>query len=161
MESVATRAGKYLTFYLDREEYGIGILRVREIIGLLPITAVPRTPDHVCGVINLRGKVIPVISLRRRFEMPDVESDEQTCIIVVQSGETTLGIVVDRVSEVLDIGGEDIVDAPAFGTGVRTEYLLGIGKAQDRIRLLLDIDRVLSEGERAELDAMASVPPAA
>jgi len=156
MSHPESQGGKFLTFFLDEEEYGLEILRVREIIGLLPITAVPRTPGFVRGIVNLRGKVIPVMSLRRKFEMPDVDDTDHTCIIVVQSGESSLGMIVDRVSEVLDIAPTDIVDAPTLGAGLRTEYLLGIGRAQGKIRLLLDIDRVLSEGEQVELQALQS-----
>ncbi|MDH5588948.1 MAG: chemotaxis protein CheW [Gemmatimonadota bacterium] len=140
---VRQRGGKYLSFFLDEEEYGIEILRVREIIGLMPITQVPRTPPSIRGIINLRGKVIPVLDLRRRFRLPEVEATQQTCIIVVQSHEDVVGIVVDKVSEVLDIGAQDIDDAPAFGRDVETDYILGIGKYEGRVRLLLDIDRVL------------------
>jgi len=160
MSSAENQGGKFLTFFLDEEEYGLEILRVREIIGLLPITAVPRTPDFVRGIVNLRGKVIPVLSLRRKFDMSDVEDTDHTCIIVVQSGDASIGMIVDRVSEVLDIAPGDIVDAPTLGAGLRTEYLLGIGRAGGRIRLLLDIDRVLSEGEHAELHALQSATAA-
>ena len=161
MDRADTHGGKFLTFFLDREEYGLEILRVREIIGLLPITPVPRTSECVRGVINLRGKVIPVLSLRKKFGMPEVESTDHTCIIVVQSGDASLGMIVDRVSEVLDIASNDIVDAPSLGGGLRTDYILGIGKASGKIRLLLDIDRVLSEDEQAEVQALTSSATAA
>lgn len=140
---IRDRGGKYLSFFLDEEEYGIEILRVREIIGLMPITSVPRTPPSIRGIINLRGKVIPVLDLRERFRLEAVEATEQTCIIVVQSREDVVGVVVDKVSEVLDISDQDIDDAPAFGSDVDTDYILGIGKSEGRVRLLLDIDRVL------------------
>jgi len=154
-ESTATtsRAGKYLTFFLAGEEYGLEILKVSEIIGLQPITRVPRMPDFVRGVINLRGKVIPITDLRRKFGM-DQDGIEDGCIIVVQMQGVQTGIIVDRVSEVVAIAEADIEDAPSFGAGIRTEFLLGIGKAGGRVKLLLDIDRVLA---RSELDALESV----
>jgi purine-binding chemotaxis protein CheW len=148
----ASRAGKYLTFFLAGEEYGLEILKVSEIIGLQPITRVPRMPEFVRGVINLRGKVIPITDLRMKFGM-GAEDSEDSCIIVVQMRGIQTGIVVDRVSEVVAIGEADIEDAPSFGAGIRTEFLLGIGKAGGRVKLLLDIDRVLATAEIAALQA--------
>ncbi len=149
------REGKYLTFNLADEEYGIGILKVKEIIGMAPITAVPQTPDFVKGVINLRGKVIPVVDLRRRFGMEEIAYTERTCIIVVeidgQAGTIMMGIVVDSVSEVLSIKGEDIEAAPSFGTDLDTRYILGMAKMEGGVKLLLDIDRVLNADEVATL----------
>lgn len=141
------RSGKFLTFFLANEEYGIEILRVQEIIGLLPITRVPRTPDFIRGVINLRGRVIPIVDLRLKFGMEAVEATNETCIVVVQIQGVQTGLVVDRVSEVLDISESDVEDSPNFGDEVNIEYLLGIAKTGGRVRLLLDIDRVLSEQE--------------
>ncbi len=149
-----TRVGKYLTFYLANEEYGLEILKVSEIIGMQPITRVPRMPDFVRGVINLRGKVIPITDLRAKFGMTQ-DGVTDGCIIVVQMQGVQTGIVVDRVSEVVAITDGDVEDAPNFGAGIRTEFLLGIGKAGGRVRLLLDIDRVLAAGE---LDILEAVP---
>jgi purine-binding chemotaxis protein CheW len=141
------RDGKYLTFSLAGEEYGIGILKIREIIGMMPITSVPETPHFVKGVINLRGKVIPVIDLRTRFSMAEIGYSERTCIIVVETqvpGKlVAIGIVVDAVSEVLNIKAEDIEDPPAFGVKLNTDYILGMAKMGKGVKLLLDIDRVL------------------
>jgi purine-binding chemotaxis protein CheW len=142
--TVPAVGGKFLTFFLAGEEYGIEILKVREIIGLMPITRVPNAPPSVCGVINLRGKVIPVMDLRLRFGLETVEATEQTCIIVVQAAGTEFGIVVDRVSEVASIPDQDVEDAPTFGADVSTEYLLGIAKSSGRVKLLLNIDRVVA-----------------
>jgi purine-binding chemotaxis protein CheW len=160
-----TRGGKFLTFYLADEEYGVAILKVQEIIGLQPITRVPRTPACIRGVINLRGKVIPIMDLRERFGMPSAEralagasaadvaaAEALRCIIVAQiagpQGQAVpMGLVVDRVSEVAAIAEAEIEDAPSFGPGVRTEYLLGLGKSNGRVKLLLDIDRVLAADE--------------
>ena len=136
--------GKFLAFFLGDEEYGLEILKVYEIIGMLPITPVPRTPSFIRGVINLRGKVIPVMDMRARFGMPAIPDTEETCVIVVKAQGVQMGIVVDRVSEVLDIRSEEIEDAPAFGAQVNTEYILGIGKCNDSVKILLDIDKVLS-----------------
>jgi len=142
------KEGKYLTFALANEEYGLEILKVREIIGYIDVTAVPQTPHHVKGVINLRGQVIPVVDLRAKFGMETTEVTEQTCIIVVeitQSGRKfNTGIIVDRVQEVLDIAGKDIEEAPQFGSSVDTDFILGMGKIGDKVKILLDIDRVLA-----------------
>lgn len=147
-------SSKYLTFFLAAEEYGIEILKAHEIIGMMPITKVPRTPPYVRGVINLRGKVIPVVDLRLKFDMEDMAQTEQTCIIVVQAHGVQTGIVVDKVSEVLDIASGDVADTPSFGASVDTGYLLGVGKAQGKVRLLLDIDRVLTTKDAAALGGM-------
>jgi purine-binding chemotaxis protein CheW len=145
------KEGKYLTFTLGQEEYGIGILKVREIIGMMEITSVPRTPEHVKGVINLRGKVIPVISLRSKFEIQEEEYTDRTCIIVVEisgsGGAIPIGIIVDSVSEVLNISGEDIEPTPKMGSALNTEYIMGMAKIKGKVKILLDIDRVLSSDE--------------
>lgn len=134
---------KFLTFCLGDEEYGIEILKVREIIGMMSITPVPRTPEFIRGVINLRGKVIPVVDLRLKFGMPSVEQTEETCVIVVQADGVEMGTIVDKVSEVADIDSENIEEAPFFGDEVQTDYILGLGKSAGRVTLLLDIDRAL------------------
>lgn len=149
--------GKYLTFALADEEYGVDILRVREIIGMMEITPVPRTPDFILGVVNLRGKVIPVIDLRLKFELPYKEPDDRTCIIVVEvryREETIqMGIVVDRVNEVVDVKEEEIEATPSFGIGLDTSYILGMAKVGNKVKILLDIDRVLSSSEVEALTA--------
>jgi purine-binding chemotaxis protein CheW len=153
VKAMAVKEGKYLTFILANEEYGIGILRIKEIIGMMPITAVPQTPEFIKGVINLRGKVIPVMDLRLRFGMPSLDYTERTCIIVVeidgQTGTVQIGIVVDAVSEVLNIRAEDIEATPSFGTRLNTDFILGMAKMNGGIKILLDIDRVLSSAETA------------
>lgn len=142
------RAGKYLTFALGSEEYGLEILKVREIFGYMEITAIPQTPEHVKGVINLRGQVIPVIDLRAKFGMETIETTDQTCIIVVettqQDSKFSTGIVVDHVQEVLDIKADQIEDAPQFGSSVETEFISGMGKIGDSVKILLNIDKVLT-----------------
>ncbi len=155
-DSDLTTADQYLTFQLGAEEYGLEILKVREIIGMMKITAVPRTPEFVLGVINLRGNVIPVIDLRRKFGMEAVEQTEETCVIVVDVGGLETGIVVDRVSDVLDIGASSIQDAPSFGAAVDTDFILGIGKTEGRVTILLDIGQVLSSSEIAGLEEISA-----
>lgn len=149
--AMSASAGKYLTFILEQETYGIGILKVKEIIGMMAITSVPRTPDFVKGVINLRGKVIPVIDLRLKFGMPAIGYTDRTCIVVVEidAGGMTIqiGIVVDSVSEVLNIRQEEIETVPSFGTRVNTDYILGMAKIDNSVKILLDIDKVLSAKE--------------
>jgi len=147
--------GKFLTFFLEDEEYGIEILKVQEIIGMMSITPVPRTPSFVRGVINLRGKVIPIIDLRLKFGMPAIAQTEETCVIVVRAQGVEMGIVVDKVSEVLDIATEEIDPVPSFGATVNTAYILGIGKAAGNVKLLLHIDKVLSTDEVVDLRATA------
>ena len=144
-------AGKFLTFYLGDEEYGLEILKVQEIIGLVPITRVPGTPAFIRGVINLRGKVIPVSDLRLKFGMPDVEPTTETCVIIVEANGLNVGLVVDRVREVLSLNAEQIESAPVFGADLQTDFLLGMGKAHERVQILLDIDRVLSRTEIIDL----------
>lgn len=142
------REGKYLTFALAQEEYGLEILKVREIIGYIDVTAVPQTPHYVTGVINLRGQVIPVIDLRAKFGMETADVTDETCIIVVEISQAdctfSTGIVVDRVQEVLDIAGRDIEEAPKFDRNVDTDFILGMGKVGDAVKILLDIDKVLA-----------------
>ena len=151
VEALAVKTGKYLTFYLEKEEYGIGILKVKEIIGMMAITSVPRTPEYVKGVINLRGKVIPVIDLRSKFNMPYLEYSERTCIIVVEIDSELatilIGIVVDAVSEVLNIKEDEIEETPTFGTNLNIEYILGLAKIEGGVKILLNIDKVLSNEE--------------
>jgi purine-binding chemotaxis protein CheW len=150
----SARAGKFLTFALGREEYGLEILKVREIIGYIEVTGVPQTPSFVRGVINLRGQVIAVVDLRTKFGMETAQRTDQTCIIVVetQAGgrKINTGIVVDRVSEVLDIAAEQIEDAPSLGPATASDFILGMGKIGECVKILLDIDRVLSEADLYE-----------
>lgn len=156
-----SRNGKYLTFLLGREEFAIQVLKVREIMGIQDITAVPQTPSYIKGVINLRGKVIPVVDLRLKFCLPEADYTQRTCIIVVQvrAGSVTLhtGIIVDAVSEVLNLASGDIEDTPDFGDGGSSaaSYLLGMAKVKGKVKILLDIDRVLSAHEVHGLEALS------
>ena len=151
--SLSQLAGKYLTFKLDAETYGIEILKIQEIIGILCITHVPNAPHYIRGVFNLRGKVIPVIDLRLKFNMKPQEDTERTCIVVVQvtsimaesgNGYVTMGVLVDEVSEVSDIAGGQIEPPPSFGSSVDSSFIMGMGKINDRVVILLDADQVLA-----------------
>jgi purine-binding chemotaxis protein CheW len=154
----SSRAGKYLIFHLGAEEFGTEVLKVREIMGIQDITDVPQTPAYVKGVINLRGKVIPVVDLRIKFGLAPEEYTPRTCIIVVrthQEGEELMiGIIVDGVAEVLTLVDSDIEDTPDFGPGVVTPYLLGMAKIKGKVKILLDIDQVLSTNELNGLTAL-------
>lgn len=153
-----SRAGKYLIFQLAREEFGIRVLKVREIMGLQEITAVPQTPLYIKGVINLRGKVVPVIDLRLKFGLEAAEYTQRTCIIVTQlqteSGTVLMGVVVDGVSEVLSLSGAEIEDTPDFGEEIARKYLLGMAKVKGKVKILLDLDRVLAAQELTGLASM-------
>ncbi len=148
-------SGKYLTFALGAEEFGLQILKVREIIGYMDITAVPRAPHDVRGVINLRGQVVPIVDMRARFGMEAAEVTDQTCIIVVEvkAGKQRFhtGIIVDHVCEVLDIDGKDIEPTPQFDSSVDTSFILGMGKIDGAVKILLDIDKVLHTQELIQL----------
>lgn len=160
VKAAAGKEAKYLTFALDNEEYGIGILKVKEIIGMMSVTAVPQTPVFVKGVINLRGKVIPVVDLRLKFGMQEMDYTERTCIIVVEiggeAGNTQIGIVVDAVSEVLNIKGEDVEETPTFGSMLNADFILGMAKMEGGVKILLDIDKVLSQQEFETVSAVRS-----
>lgn len=137
---------KLLTFSLGSEDYGISILKVKEIIGMMEITPVPRTPEFIKGVINLRGKIIPVMDLRTKFAMTEQEYDERTCIIVVEvimkGAQKLIGVVVDMVSEVVTVPNEQIEPPPEYGTSAEHNSILGIGKIKDKVVIILDIDEI-------------------
>src|SRR5512135_850410 len=160
LKRVKTLEGKkFLTFLMANEKYGLEILKVREIIGIMDVTPVPTTPAFVRGVINLRGKVIPVVDLRLKFGMEAKEDTQRTCIIVVhlarEGQEMIMGIIVDEVSEVLDIDQDQIEPPPSFGADIKTDFILGMGKVNQRVVTMLDIDRVLSEREIALVENSA------
>jgi len=151
-------SGKYLTFSLGNEEYGVDIMKVREIIGIMEITAVPHTPEYIKGVINLRGRVIPVLELRLRFGMDSKEYDDRTCIIVVEvsgvNGQIMIGMLVDSVSEVVNIDENEIEPPPDFGTTAEAESILGMGKIKGAVKILLDVDQVVGRGVMEQLESM-------
>lgn len=144
-------AGKYLTFHLGGEVYGLEILKVQEIIGMMDVTHVPKMPEFVRGVINLRGQVIPVTELRLKFGLQATEDTEKTCIIVVQvtheGSQITMGILVDEVAEVMDLADTQIEPPPKFGVNINTSFILGMGKVGQKVVMLLDVDKVLSDGD--------------
>lgn len=152
------RAGKYLVFHLGREEFGVHVLKVREIMGIQDITAVPQTPPFVRGVINLRGKVIPVIDLRAKFGLEETGYTQRTCIVVVEvrheGGAAQMGAIVDGVSEVLTLQGGEIEDTPEFGEDLQVPYLVGMAKVKGKVKMLLDIDTVLNTQDLRGLDWM-------
>ncbi len=150
----SVEAGKYLTFALADEEYGLEILQVREIIGLIDITSVPKMPDFVKGVVNLRGKIIPVIDLRLKFGMQAVEYSRETCIIVLSIRNNLVGVIVDNVCEVLDIEQDRIEPAPSFGININTDFIMGMGKVEGAVVILLDIEKVMTQEDLSMINEM-------
>ncbi|MGH9722294.1 MAG: chemotaxis protein CheW [Bryobacteraceae bacterium] len=152
------RAGKYLAFLIGDEEFGVGVLKVREIMGVQEITSIPQTPPYLKGVINLRGKVVPIVDLRLKFGLPAIEYNQRTCIIVVQitglAGPIFTGVIVDGVSEVFHLTAADIEDTPDFGDNVSMPYVLGMAKTKSKVRILLDIDQVLNTQELRGLERL-------
>lgn len=145
----ASLAGKHLTFVLGREHYGVPVLKVREIIRLCDITPVPQMPPYIKGVLNLRGKIIPVADLRIKFELAKVENTDLTCIVVVavnlpDKQSALMGLIVDAVEEVVNLTAADIEPTPDFGTALEADYILGMAKVKNTVKTLLDIDRVVS-----------------
>lgn len=149
-----TQKGKFLTFSLGKEDYGIEISYVTEIIGIQSITEVPELPDYVKGIINLRGKIIPVIDVRLRFKKPAVEYNDRTCIVVIDIKEVYVGLIVDTVEEVLSIADQDIVPPPDGKTGFQNRYIKGIGKVENSVKLLLDCEKLLTDDE---IDALSDI----
>lgn len=149
-----TQYGRFLTFTLEDEVYGFEIRCVTEIIGIQTITKVPEVPDYVKGIINLRGKIIPVIDVRLKFGKPPMEYDDRTCIIVIDIAEVSVGLIVDKVDEVLTIDDKDIAAPPASKTGFENRYIKGIGKAGDRVQLLLDCERLLKIEEMEMIEGI-------
>ncbi|MCK5241572.1 purine-binding chemotaxis protein CheW [bacterium] len=147
--------GLYLTFSMSGEEYGIEILKVQGIIQKMEITPIPRLPDFVKGVINLRGKVIPIIDLRLRFGMPESDQGDRTCIIVVDLGNLEMGVIIDKVSEVVNFPALEIEKTPSFGVSLNTDFILGLGKSEKRVTILLDIQKVLTS---EEINSLGSLP---
>ena len=158
MNQTEFKSGKYLTFSIDGEDYGVEILKVKEIIGLMDITKVPNTPKYVRGVINLRGMVIPVIDIRKKFGLTSAADTRETSVIVVEisrnSTAVSTGMLVDSVSEVMDVAKEDINEAPSFGGGHSTDYILGMAKTNGSVRILINVDMLLNDSETAELSGL-------
>ena len=153
----SSREGKYLTFVLCGEEYGLEILKVREIIGIMGITPVPQTPRFIKGVINLRGKVIPVVDLRLKFGFQEADYTKETCIIVVEVKNVLTGIIVDTVSEVLDITNEELETTPNLGEDVNTDIFIGVAKIKDKVKILLDLDKILGTEEINLVESLSAI----
>lgn len=149
-----TQKGKFLTFSLGNESYGLEIKFVTEIIGIQPVTEVPELPEYIRGIINLRGKIIPVMDVRLRFKKPFNEYNERTCIIVIDIKDTSIGLIVDRVSEVLSIAEEDIAPPPDINKTTGNRFIKGIGKVDNEVKLLLDCDMFLQEDEIIALEGI-------
>lgn len=146
-----TQHGRFLTFYLGEEIYGIEIEYVTEIIGLQQITKIPEVAEYIKGIINLRGKIIPVIDMRIKFNKESSEYDDRTCIVVVDTQEMVVGLIVDKVAEVLTIEDEDIAPPPSYKSGIRNRYIHGIGKIGDVVTLLLDCNKLFDDQETQEI----------
>lgn len=152
---IAAAKTKYLTFSLGSEEYALDILKVREIIGLLPVTPVPQTPERLRGVINLRGKVIPVVDLRASFGMASRDDDPKTCIIVVLVEDGLMGLLVDTVRSVVDVADDQIEPPPPVVGRLRVDYVLGMAKAADGLKILVDVEKIVSPAALEALCAAA------
>lgn len=148
-----TQEDKYLTFIIDREEYGIEIKYVIEIIGIQNITTVPDLPSYIKGVINLRGKVIPVMDVRMRFGIPEQTYNERTCIIVIMVREQLVGLIVDEVLEVLDIPKSNVEPPPKVNRGYSSRYVQGMGKVGDKVKILLNANKLLYDDELDQIQA--------
>ncbi len=145
---------KFLTFSLANEEYGIGIMKIKEIIGMMPVTVLPQTPEYVKGVINLRGKVIPIIDLRCKFNLEQVDPTERTCIIVIETENNEqikilVGLIIDAVSEVINLKGDEVEPAPSMQTNLHEQLIIGLAKCENGVKILLDIDKVINYDELA------------
>lgn len=150
-----TQNGRFLTFSLEDEMYGIEIKYVTEIIGMQPINKIPEVPDYVKGIINLRGKIIPVIDMRLKFGMEPIQYDDRTCIVVINISEVSIGLIVDNVDEVITIGEENISLPPSNKIGYDNKYIKGIGKFGDRVLLLLDSSKILNDDELEKIDELS------
>jgi purine-binding chemotaxis protein CheW len=151
MDVEDTQKGRYLTFSLGEEIFGIEIRHVTEIVGIQPITKIPEVPVYVKGIINLRGQIIPVLDMRLKFRKDEMKYTNRTCIIVVEIEGMSVGLIVDNVSEVLTISDENIVEPPDYKTGFQNRYIKNIGRADDGVKLLLDCEKILTNEELLEI----------
>lgn len=142
-----TQRGRFLTFSLDEEVFGVEIKFVTEIIGMQPITPIPEAPDYIRGIVNLRGKIIPVMDMRLKFGLEQIPYDDRTCIIVVETDNITIGLVVDNVAEVLMIDDANIAPPPDVRTGLQNRYISGIGKVGNEVKLLLSCEKLFCEDD--------------
>ncbi|MBI5893184.1 MAG: chemotaxis protein CheW [Deltaproteobacteria bacterium] len=158
LEEKKTGELQLVTFNMGKEEFSVEILKVQEIIRMMEITRIPKSPDFVEGVINLRGKVIPIIDLRKRFGLPKIDKDTDTRIIVIESGGKSIGLIVDSVSEVLRLPASTVEPPPEIVGGIDSEYIEGVGKLEDRLIILLNLDKVLTSHEKHALSQMEPQP---
>lgn len=149
-----TLKGKFLIFTIDKEDYGIEIKNVLEIVGMQPITAVPQLPEYIKGMINLRGKIIPVMDVRLRFKKEEIEYDDRTCIIIVQLDEIYVGLIVDRVSEVMNISEDEFAEVPEIGSNSKNKYISSIGNTKSGVKIILDCNKIISDDE---IDAISNL----
>lgn len=149
-----TLKGKFLIFTIDKEDYGIEIKNVLEIVGMQPITAVPQLPEYIKGMINLRGKIIPVMDVRLRFKKEEIEYDDRTCIIIVQIDEIYVGLIVDRVSEVMNISEDEFAEVPEIGSNSKNKYISSIGNTKSGVKIILDCNKIISDDE---IDAISNL----
>ncbi|MBB5021165.1 chemotaxis protein CheW [Desulfurispira natronophila] len=155
-QSVASsHRSRYLIFHLEEEVFAVDIMSVREIIAMMKTTPIPKTPRYIKGVMNLRGNIIPVIDLRLKFHMPEKEPEMDTAIIILQVGDADIGFIVDQVEEVATIGDEQLSDAPSFGTKVDTEFIHKIARFNDRVVMILDVDKAFNLDELKDLETLA------
>lgn len=150
-EQEDTQHGRYLTFAVGEEVFGIEIRYVTEIIGIQPITQLPEAPEHIKGVINLRGRIVPVVDVRLKFKKPSMEYNDRTCVIVVEANDLVAGLIVDQVAEVLSIADADVVPPPEYSATAHNSYIRGIGKADGNVKLLLDCEKLFRADEEAVL----------
>lgn len=155
--SIRASKNKFLTFFLGEEEYGVEISKVREIIAMMKITSVPKTPDYVVGVINLRGSIIPVIDTRARFDMQSIEYGEQTAIIIIEINKLSIGFVVDKVEEVLAVDDENMSEPPKFGTNINTDFIKNIARVGEEVVMVLDLEMLFAAEELSALDSMSKL----
>lgn len=149
-----TLKGKFLIFTIDKEDYGIEIKNVLEIVGMQPITAVPQLPEYIKGMINLRGKIIPVMDVRLRFKKKEIEYDDRTCIIIIQMDEIYVGFIVDRVSEVMNISEDEFAEVPELGSNSKNKYISSIGNTKSGVKIILDCNKIISDDE---IDAISNL----
>jgi len=149
-----TQKGKFLIFAIGREDYGIEIKNVLEIVGMQPITTVPQLPKYIKGMINLRGKIIPVMDIRLRFKKEEIDYDDRTCIIIVQMGEIYVGLIVDRVSEVMNISEDEFAEVPEIGSNSNNKYISSIGNTKSGVKIILDCNKIISDDE---IDALSNL----
>ena len=154
---IQSKKGRYLTFFLDTEQYGIEIDKIKEIIAMMNVTSVPKTPDYMRGVINLRGSIIPVVDTRARFDMSSRDEDMHTAIIIVEIEKVNIGFIVDRVEEVSSIDESDLKEAPKFGSQVETDFIRNVAQVEQNVVMILDVLKLFEADELLSLEEMEQI----